>query len=145
MIGAAICRSALDLDQECAVLRGQPPAPPGDRPLGSLEAAVGQLLCGEPDLQVRAPDLGFELTRGTFSDDAPEVDDSYAVREPIRLLEVLRGQEYSRALAVEFLDLLPDGLPANGVEPSGRLVEEQDPRLVDERGGEVEATAHPPE
>ena len=41
------------------------------------------------------------------------------------------------------LDLLPDRLAADRVEPGRRLVEEQDLGLVDERGGEVEPPLHP--
>ena len=45
--------------------------------------------------------------------------------------------------SVELHDLLPDRLAADRVEAGGRLVEEQHPRLVDERRGEVEPAPHP--
>ena len=43
---------------------------------------------------------------------------------------------------LSFVDLLPDRLAADRVEPRGRLVQEQHPRLVDERRGQVQAPAH---
>ena len=42
----------------------------------------------------------------------------------------------------EPLDLVPERGPALHVEPGGRLVEEEEPRLVDEREREVEPAAH---
>ena len=45
--------------------------------------------------------------------------------------------------ATSAFDHLPQAQPAARVEAGGRLVEEQHRRLCDERGGEVEAAAHP--
>ncbi len=73
------------------------------------------------------------------------VDDADAVGELVGLLEVLRGEEDGHAeVLVEALHLLPDAGPADGVEPGGRLVEEQHVGVVHERGREVEAPAHAP-
>ncbi len=73
----------------------------------------------------------------------PLGDDPDPVGEHVGLLEVLGREEDRRPLAVEGLDLLPDLLAADRVEAGGRLVEEQHPRLVHERRGEVEPAPHP--
>ena len=71
------------------------------------------------------------------------VDDPDPVGEHVGLLEVLRGQEDGDAVvAREPGDLRPERRPALDVEPGRRLVEEEDPRPVDEREGEVEPALH---
>ena len=81
--------------------------------------------------------------RRPFGDDASVVDDPDAVCEDVCLLEILRRQEDGDAvLAREPSDLVPERGAALDVEPGGRLVEEEDPRPVDERHREVEATLH---
>ena len=95
------------------------------------------------DLEVRIAHLGLERLRGVLGDQEPVRDDPHAVGELVRLLQVLRGQEDRRAVVVQGLDLLPDRLAADRVEAGGRLVEEEDSRLVDERGRQVEPAAHP--
>ena len=121
-----------------AVLRGQDAAEVAADLLGALGRAVG-----EPDLEVRLADLGLERGRRALGDDPPVVDDPDPVGELVGLLEVLGGEEDGRALAVQRRDLLPDRLAADRVEAGRRLVEEEHPRLVDERRGEVEPPAHP--
>ena len=62
----------------------------------------------------------------------------------VGLLEVLGGEEDGDAvLAREPRDLLPERGAALDVEAGGRLVEEEDPRLVDERQRQVEPPLHP--
>ena len=61
----------------------------------------------------------------------------------VGLLEVLGGQEHRGPV----LDELPDGQPhvgpALGVEPGGRLVEEDDGCVADQAHGDVEPAPHP--
>ena len=64
------------------------------------------------------------------------------VGELVGLLQVLGGEEDGGAVVVQRPHLLPDRLAADRVEAGGRLVEEEDPRFVDERGGEVEPALH---
>ncbi len=71
------------------------------------------------------------------------IDDDDAVREAVRFLEVLRGEEHRGAGVDELLDHVPQLGSPLGVEAGGRLVEEQDGGLVDERRGQVESSAHP--
>ena len=71
------------------------------------------------------------------------VDDPDAVREDVRLLEVLRREEHRHAvLARETVHLLPERAAALRVEPGGRLVEEEDARTVNQRQGKIEAPLH---
>ena len=64
------------------------------------------------------------------------------VGELVGLLEVLRGQEDRDAVGDEVADDLPHRVAAARVEAGGRLVEEDDPRVADERHREVEPAAH---
>ena len=74
----------------------------------------------------------------------PVVDDPDPVGEDVRLLQVLRREEDGDAiLAPQAGDLLPERRPALRVEAGRRLVEEEDPRAVDEREREVEPALHP--
>src|SRR5207253_2037528 len=98
-------------------------------------------LAGHADLDDGGAEAGLQLGRGALGDDPAVVDDGDAVGEPVGLLEVLRREEDSGAVGHEVLDHAPQLAPAAGVEPGGRLVEEQHRRAVHERGGQVEAPA----
>jgi hypothetical protein len=74
------------------------------------------------------------------------VDDPDAVGEHVGLLEVLRGQEDGHAvLAARAGDLVPERRAALQVEPGRGLVEEEDPRPVDERERRSSRRFMPPE
>ena len=89
-------------------------------------------------------DLRLELGRRALGHDPPVVDDADAVREHVRLFEVLRGEEDGDAVLLrETPDLGPERGAGLRVEPGRRLVEEEDARAVDEREREVEAPLHP--
>ena len=96
-------------------------------------------------MDARAPDLRLELGGRALGDDLALVDDPDPVREDVGLLEVLRREEDGHAgLASHQRDLVPDVGPALWIEPRRRLVEEEDPRAVDEREREVEPPLHAP-
>ena len=62
----------------------------------------------------------------------------------VGLLEVLGGEEHGHALVVgQPRHLLPQRGPALRVKAGRRLVEEQDPRRVDQRQREVQPALHP--
>ena len=88
------------------------------------------------------PISAFSDVGRALGDDPAAVDDPDVVGELVGLLQVLGGEEDGRALVVQRAHLLPDRLAADRVEAGGRLVEEEDARLVDERGGEVEPAPH---
>ena len=71
------------------------------------------------------------------------VDHGDLIGQAIGLVEVLRGQQDGRAAGDPGLDRLPQGDAAARVEAGGRLVEEEHGRRGDQRGGEIEAPAHP--
>ena len=75
-------------------------------------------------------------------DDAAAVEQRDPAREPVGLLEVLRRQEDRDAVGDEVADDVPHHPPAARVEAGRRLVEEDDPRVADERHREVEPSAH---
>ncbi len=94
-------------------------------------------------LDRRSADLVLERVRGALGDDLARVDDPDPVGERVRLLEVLGGEEDGHALvARKPRDLVPERRSALDVQPGGRLVEEQQPGLVDQRQREVESAAH---
>ena len=96
----------------------------------------------DDDLDPLAAHLRLELVGGAARDDPAVVDDGDLVGELVRLLEVLRRQEQRRSLAHLVADHVPHPEAAAGVEAGRGLVEEEEPRSADERGGEVEAAAH---
>ena len=63
-------------------------------------------------------------------------------RQPVAalgLVHVVRGHEHGRALVRDAVDLIPELAPADRVDARGRLVEEQQRRLVDRRAGQRDA------
>ena len=109
-----------------------------------LDGAVAVCVVGGHHLDGRAADLGLEGVRCPGGDDLAVVDDPEVVGELVGLLEVLGGEEDGHPLvAGEMGDLVPERGPALDVEAGGRLVEEEDPRAVQQREGEVEPALHP--
>ena len=94
-------------------------------------------------LDARPADRRLQLGRRALGDDRALVDDPDPVGEHVGLLEVLRGQEDGHALVPRKPAPPPRAPPALRVEAGGRLVEEEDPRPVDEGQREVEAPLHP--
>ena len=64
--------------------------------------------------------------------------------QPVGLVEILRRQEHGRSIGDEPLDRLPELQTAARVETGRGLIEEEDGRLGDERGREIEPAAHAP-
>ena len=88
------------------------------------------------------PIRAFSSAGGALGDDPAAVEHRDAVGEPVGLLEVLGREEDRRARSGERADDVPQLLPAAGVEPGRRLVEEQHRRRHDEAERQVEPTAH---
>ena len=85
----------------------------------------------------------LQLARRALGDDPAVVEQRDPRCEAVGLLEVLRRQEDRDAVGHELADDLPHDPPAARVEAGRRLVEEDDPRLADERHRQVEPALHP--
>ena len=93
----------------------------------------------------RSAEIGLEVGRRPLGDDSAVVDDHDVAGQAVGLLEVLGGEEHGRPLRNQVLDHAPEVLAALWVETRRRLVEEQDRRAGDERGGQIESAPHAPQ
>jgi len=91
-----------------------------------LDAARAGQLCGRP----RGDELAAEQDRD-------------AVADELDLREQVRVEQDGDATAAQFLEEQAYGAAADRVERRGRLVEEQDARLADERLRDAEPLLHP--
>ena len=90
-----------------------------------------------------AAQLAFELLGRPLGHDLAAVDDRDPLGELVGLLEVVGGQEDRlAALGRQPRDLRPYVRADLGIEPGGRLVEEQHRGVVDERHRDVETALH---
>src|SRR3954447_3338390 len=96
---------------------------------------------GQPDRHDVTGDLALEVAGGALGDDPPVVHDRDAVAEGVRLFQVVRRNEDRHPLGAQPPHLVPHVGAALRVEPGGRLVEEDDPRLVDDAERDVDAPA----
>ena len=90
-------------------------------------------------LRLAAPELG----RGVDGEHAAAGDDPDPVGELLGLVEVVRGQHDGRAVAGQPGDQPPEVAPRLGVEPGGRLVEEEQLGPADDAERDVEAAPLP--
>ena len=81
---------------------------------------------------------GAELGRRPDGEDAPVLDDRHAVAQRLGLVEVVRGEQDRLAELLQRADRLPRGAPRRRVEAGGRLVEEDQLGVADEREREVQ-------
>ena len=84
----------------------------------------------------------LELGERPVRDDPALVEDRDPVGELLGLVQVLGGEQHSRAAAGELLDAAPHLEAGLGVQPGGRLVEEDHGRIADEAHGDVQAAPH---
>ncbi len=134
--GAQVALAAVagDLQRQCLVV-------PGDLAQGEGGALVGGRV-GEAQPHVSAGDQPLQLLGGALRGDLAVVEHGDAVGELICLVEVLRGEEDGGAVGDQLADDLPHVVPGARVEAGGRLVEEDDPRVADQRHGDVQAALH---
>ena len=95
-----------------------------------LESELDHLLTAE-----RCDELGGRPHR----DHLAVVDHRHAIAEALRLVHVVRGEEHGLAALLEPLHHIPELPPRLRVESSGRLVEEQQVRIGNERARHREA------
>ena len=71
------------------------------------------------------------------------VDDGDAIAELVRLVHVVGGQEHGEVVRrLDAPEHLPDGGARDRIEAGGRLVEEEDARLVHQAARDLHAPAH---
>ena len=86
---------------------------------------------------VRVPRPGEERAGGTLLDDPARVHDGDAIGERADDREVVGDvDDRDAALPAQAVDLLEDARLRDHVEPGRRLVEDDEPRLADERDGD---------
>ena len=139
------------LDEDQAFPRCRHRQPVGPAILLRLAAAdakqrgpgrVTLLNVGQFDLEDVTADAILQLVAGPFGDHAAVIDDRDLVRELVRFFEVLRRQQDRRPFAPQVADDVPDLVAASRIEPGGRLVEEEHPRLGEHARREVEPPPH---
>ena len=94
------------------------------------------------NLNGRTAHAVFELAGSAVGDDPAVVQDHDPLGKHICLLQVLGGQEDGGAGGGERIDLIPQRLPAPGVETCGGLIEEDQLGAGDETGGDVQLPPH---
>src|SRR5688572_8718641 len=101
------------------------------------------LVAGPVHLQdLRLDVLGDQRAWRAFGDDATAIHDREAMAEPLGLFHEMRGENERLALLRKPSQPLPDQVPGLRVEPGGRLVHEDELRIVDQRAREREAPLH---
>ena len=108
--------------------RRAPAAPPPRRAAPGRASAT----CSIPE-----PVADLELAAGALGDLAAVVDHRDPVGEPVRLVEILGGEQDGDPGGGELARSSPRRRPRPGIEPGGGLVEEEHPRRHHQRGGDV--------
>ena len=89
--------------------------------------------------KIRPSQVRLQIVRRALGDERPVEDEGQAVAL-LGLVHVVRRHEHRHApLRGELVDQVPEEPPAAGVDAARRLVEEEQLRLVQERGGERHA------
>ena len=141
---------AQDVDQDARpVVRGQAHRRP--RPRSAPSWVAGQeghragraVLLLEAELRDGAPPAGLQDRRPVVDDHVAVVDHRDPLGELVGLLQVLRREQDGRPLVDELADHVPQLVAAEQVQAGRGLVQEQHRRPGHERGGDVEAPAHP--
>ena len=96
----------------------------------------------EIQTDVAAGDAPFQLVRRALGDQPAVVEHSDAVGKLVGLVEVLSGEKDGSPRASQLADDLPHGPAASGVEPGGRLIEEDQPGVTHEGHGQVQPATH---
>ena len=88
--------------------------------------------------KVISPDCARHLVGAALHHDAPagEIDDAVAA---LGLVHVVGRDQHGEAFARHVVDHVPELAPRLGVDAGGRLVEQQELRLMQDAGGEREA------
>jgi hypothetical protein len=105
------------------------------------EVAVAEALrCGERD-PGRHARLPGDVPHGPGHLDPAVAQDRHPVGQPLRLVQVVGGEQDGLAERAQVLDRAPAAAARLGIETGRRLVEEDQVRVAREREGQVEAAA----
>ena len=112
-----------------ARMRSERPSLTGSRTpfeaLDEAQCALGVVDLVQLDVQRVALELCLQSLGRAFGHDAAAIHDRQLVRQAVRFLQVVRGEEDGHALVLrELPDLLPEPCPRLWIEARGRLVEE---------------------
>src|SRR6266705_2328039 len=149
-------KSAQDFEERPAAVRGvrahafvedRGASDTGDR-AGDFESPgptlFERLVAGDPDCDDVRADRGLQLRGTSLGDDLAQVDNRDALAQLVRLLHVLGRQEDRHVLLpVKATEVLPHRGPRLRVETRRGLVQEQDSRVMNEPGTQVESPPHP--
>ena len=108
---------------------------PGLRP-GRAARSVGVLGADE------GAGGGEQLVLAALATIRPLADDDQVVGDDLDLVQQVRGQQHGAAAVGEAAQQVAHPADAGRVEPVGRLVEDQHPRVAEQRGGDAEALPH---
>src|SRR5262249_5092614 len=89
------------------------------------------------DARVAAGAL-LEFPRRTQSDDLAMVHNGDAVAETLSFFDIVRGHQNGFSITAELFDDVVDFATHLGGETSGRLVEKENARIIDQRHGQGE-------
>jgi len=78
-----------------------------------------------------AAEPGLELSGGAGGDHLAPVDDDAVVRELVGFFQVLGGEQHGGTPGHQIADERPHVQPGAGIEPGGRLVQDQHPGPAD--------------
>src|SRR5690606_30107202 len=95
----------------------------------------------ERDRDDLARDLALERLRRALGNDLAVVDDRDPVAQRVRLVEIVRRDEYRHPFAAKPADLVPHPRAALRIQPGRRLVEEQRLRRMNDAERYVDAPA----
>src|SRR5438105_1505966 len=122
----------------------------GERVLGRDAAGAehrerGVRVSVDVHLEQLGPERAQERRRRVEGDDSTGVDDRDAVAEPLGLVEVVRREDNRHLVAPpQHRDEIEELVADEGIETDGRLVEEQDLWVREQRSRQFEPPALPP-
>ena len=119
-------------------------APPGARPARPASGATSSCCAGrEAQLDHLLGGVRLDqLARRALGGEAPLVHDDQPVAELLGLVHVVGGDDQRDPVLLEPVEAVPEQVAGLGVEPGGRLVEDQQVGIGDERPGDGEPPLH---
>ena len=140
---AMIERDVADLGRDQAAHGQRVAATAGDDRASRLGHRLGQQLRlgrGDPDGLART--AGDELLHGAVGEQLAAADHDQVIRGVLHLRHQVAGHEHRAALGRQRLHQVADPQDPLGIQPVDRLVEHEQGRVTEQRGGDAEPLAH---